>query len=1099
MAGKIVQHESASFRLLEKKLLTFFKQYFRIQVLQGLLFTLVVNGLLFLLLILVNEGLRTGVEERKVLFYLFAFFSAACLIWMVLLPLVRAMRYRRYRRLLLSEKVLRKRFPEMEDTLVNLIELGGQADLHTSFDLVLASIDEKTQRLSPFRFHTALPYKRMIWPGVTLVFLSLVYFVMVSVLPDFMRSGYSRTIHYQVDYDADRALRIVLLNDSLRIGSGSDLIIRARVENAVRPDPVFIRMGETRQVMEEGAELTFEHHLRSVNGPVRFSLETGSYTTRVFEILVIPLPELSNMTVRIVPPPYTGLETKFLENSGDLVLAAGSQVSWQWQTRHVQRMELRFSGDTIWLDGSPFEVSKRFLRSQEYSYSLISDEISDHFVQQHSIEVIRDEFPAVESNQQSDSAYPSQVYFESAIMDDYGFSNMLFIVRDPLRMDTLYMEKADFEPERVYQRVYYGIDFKELGLEGDEFEYFFTVWDNDPFFGPKSASSQVFRMKLLSSAELFQQNRETGEKIGESMQEGQNLLNTMKEKLGDLMEDQLMDNQDEWEIQNQMDEISQMRTALEELIENIRQDNQEMNRSDQQVSERMRQIYEKQVQVEDLFEKLMDDELKQLFEEFEKLAEELTRKERIEQTENLKDHLENLERQLDINLELLRKLEISKEMLRISEEMDQLAQELRNLPDTSGAERMKERFNELEQMYDEQIEENQQLNRPDQLEDFKEERKEINEKLDQDKHDDEDELDGQDASREETADKMEDLSNKIEAQMGGGGEASMIDLETMRQLMRELNDYSFAQEELLKVLEGINARSTGFHQVGKRQNEMAAKFGVMRDSLVSLGYQEPMIAAMINEQVFHVETSLKNLDRSVQEGQAGQVRYEQQKIMEGVNELAVRLDELLNNIQAMQGEGQGKSKFKDSNPKESSEQLSEMKQLQQSMKSQLQEMIQQMKEGGKEGQSSQDLVRMLSEREQLRKALEEIRNNGRLGNESKEKVDDVIDMMEEVEKDIIYNRLGEHTIQREEWIQTRLLEAEQAEKERDQEETRVSEEFKGDKGSEDMPGWRELEEEVRKNRQSMGYPDVKLREYYRKKYQEYINKLNKSKDGRLLF
>ena len=54
-------------------------------------------------------------------------------------------------------------------------------------------------------------------------------------------------------------------------------------------------------------------------------------------------------------------------------------------------------------------------------------------------------------------------------------------------------------------------------------------------------------------------------------------------------------------------------------------------------------------------------------------------------------------------------------------------------------------------------------------------------------------------------------------------------------------------------------------------------------------------------------------------------------------------------------------------------------------------------------------------------------------------------MMEEVEKDIIYNRVNDVTIQKEEWIQTRLLEAESAEKEREKEKGRQKDREKEEK------------------------------------------------------
>jgi hypothetical protein len=218
--------------------------------------------------------------------------------------------------------------------------------------------------------------------------------------------------------------------------------------------------------------------------------------------------------------------------------------------------------------------------------------------------------------------------------------------------------------------------------------------------------------------------------------------------------------------------------------------------------------------------------------------------------------------------------------------------------------------------------------------------------------------------------------------------------------------------------------------------------------------------------------------------------------MEGANELAVRLDELIDNIESMSGEGDGKSKFTDSNPKEGAKKVGDMKQRQQSLKEQMKKMIEDMKgKEGKDGKGGERMVKMLSEREQLRRALEELRNSGQIGENAKKKIREVENMMDEVEKDIIYNRVSDVTVQKEEWIQSRLLEAEQAEKEREEEKIRISQEFKGTLNPEELPSWKEFENLENKVGRTMNYSDIKLKEFYQSKYKSYLKRLNKEKNG----
>jgi len=309
-----------------------------------------------------------------------------------------------------------------------------------------------------------------------------------------------------------------------------------------------------------------------------------------------------------------------------------------------------------------------------------------------------------------------------------------------------------------------------------------------------------------------------------------------------------------------------------------------------------------------------------------------------------------------------------------------------------------------------------------------------------------------------------------------------------------LNDFSFKQEELIGVLDRVNSSNPEYSKTGVEERELKEKYSVIRDSLVSLGYKQPSIAKLLNKEMFHVETSLDNLLKSFQEGSQRQVRIEQQNIMTGANELAIRLDEIIQSQENKGGSGEGKSPFTDSKPKSGKEKVGEMRQQQESLKQQLQGMIQKMKSGNQGKQNNKELAKMLADREMMRQALEKLQNSGELGEPAKGKLNEVQKMMEEVEKDIIYKRLGDNTIRREKLIETKLLEAEQAEIERELENKREATEFSGTIKPPDEKVWKEFEQEKKRTLELMRYRDIKLKEFYRKKYFDYLEQLEKQKN-----
>jgi len=195
------------------------------------------------------------------------------------------------------------------------------------------------------------------------------------------------------------------------------------------------------------------------------------------------------------------------------------------------------------------------------------------------------------------------------------------------------------------------------------------------------------------------------------------------------------------------------------------------------------------------------------------------------------------------------------------------------------------------------------------------------------------------------------------------------------------------------------------------------------------------------------------------------------------------------------GQGEGEQGFTDKKkPKkgdqQGSEKLGESKSEQESLKEQLKNAIEKMKSGAGGKKERGELARMLGQREMMRKALEKMLQDGGIGTEARDKANEALNMMKEVEKDIIYNRLGDQTMDKDNLIHTKLLEAENAEKERENENRRESKEFRGSFD----PVRQELGADPVQNKsmeQMLKYNELKLKRFYQEKYEKYIESTKK--------
>ena len=98
-------------------------------------------------------------------------------------------------------------------------------------------------------------------------------------------------------------------------------------------------------------------------------------------------------------------------------------------------------------------------------------------------------------------------------------------------------------------------------------------------------------------------------------------------------------------------------------------------------------------------------------------------------------------------------------------------------------------------------------------------------------------------------------------------------------------------------------------------------------------------------------------------------------------------------------------------------------------------------QGKKPGGMSEELARMAAQQEALRNELQQMSNEeNKDGQGSMGNLDKVAKQMEETEKDIVNRKITAETLRRQEEILTRLLESEKAEREREQDEKRQSNE-----------------------------------------------------------
>ena len=224
----------------------------------------------------------------------------------------------------------------------------------------------------------------------------------------------------------------------------------------------------------------------------------------------------------------------------------------------------------------------------------------------------------------------------------------------------------------------------------------------------------------------------------------------------------------------------------------------------------------------------------------------------------------------------------------------------------------------------------------------------------------------------------------------------------------------------------------------------------------------------------------------------------QQRAMMSMNNLALMLAESLNDMNESLMEASGScSKPKNSKkPSQGKQSMKKMKDLQEQLGKQLEQLrkeTQQQKEGKPQQSMSKEFAKMAAEQEMLRegmqKMLEEMKKEGLTGDDG---INEIIKDMEKLEEDLVNKKITPQTMRRNRDILSRMLKAQNAQEEREKEEKRKSEEFKGSFERRNISEI-EYQENLKKQQEFLKMNSIEYQPFYRSKINDYFFKKNTNK------
>ena len=214
------------------------------------------------------------------------------------------------------------------------------------------------------------------------------------------------------------------------------------------------------------------------------------------------------------------------------------------------------------------------------------------------------------------------------------------------------------------------------------------------------------------------------------------------------------------------------------------------------------------------------------------------------------------------------------------------------------------------------------------------------------------------------------------------------------QILGNLIYLSFSQEDIIKNLSGISVNDPLLNSLNIQQKRIYDQNSIVRDSLYSLAGRTPQISNTVNNELLSIEFNLEKTLEQLGEGLLSDAAVSQQYVMTSLNNLALLLNEALQNLEKQLANAQpGDSQCE--NPKGGGKEgMNLLKETSENIRQQLEKMIEQLKKGNSD-KMSQQFGQMLMQHEMMQQMLRDIMNNGNVGSSAQKALQQIDEMLEQ--------------------------------------------------------------------------------------------------------
>ncbi len=1039
----------------------------------GIQGTVLIAALTFTTFVTIESLAGFSSAVRTAMFAILIAITATALLFLFIIPLLKRFNVFRNTDYHRTAQKVGKGFPSIKDDLLNAMQLvSDKKDARYSRELIDAAFQNVYNRSKDIKFESLVSFKKakelFIYSASALTFCAL----LLIFVPGLGSASY-RLVNFDREFIQPAKYSFVVNPGNTKVTRGDNIAITVKV-NGGKPKEVDLAVKSSAQTGFESRKLLldslglYRFEVPAVRRSFKYYAEAGNLKSETFNVEVIDRPVVKTLKLVIYSPAYSKIPGVKQEDNGNISALTGSRAELNISSTKPLKSAYILFGDSVKKDMkiNADKAYAEFKVTKDNAYKILITDLDGNINSApitYSIKALSDAFPNIEiaaPNKNTLLPNDNRQPLDIKISDDYGFSKLLLKYRlSGSRYEHVQKEyksiEIPFSKNMTEEEVNYVWNLTDMGLSADDaVSYYAEVFDNDNVSGPKSAKSPEFVIRVPSLNELLNKAENTQAKGVNDLEDTFKKAEELKQTLQDIAQSMKQDKkeltwQEKQKVEQAMDQFKDIQKKVKDIGSKINEMQQDLQKNNLLSKETL----EKYMELQKLFDEMSNDEMKKMMDQLKDVLQKMDRKQTQDALANMQINEDQFKQSIERTMNLLKRIQVAQkvdDLLKRSEQIVKQQTELKNETQKSDLNNQQEnkqlgqKQSDISKQLDEYKKQLDELEKKmEEIKDLpKEEAGKLRKQFEQQgnrqlsqqaqKNINQSMKQNAEQNQEQIAQNMNQMKSGMQQLQQSMAQQNQV--KTFRDMMKitdNLLTLSKQQENLRDQSKNIDAASSSFTQNAEKQLEIRKNLDKVMQRMSQLSQKTFAVTPEMGKALGDAKKQMGDAMHGMQNRSGGQTAGSQGKAMESLNEAAMLMKSSMESM--MKGGGQGGM-------------MSLMQQLQQMANQQmnlnnLSQMLQKAMSGKLTMQQQAELQRLAQQQELIQKSLKQLNKEAQQAGQSKKipaDLEHIARQMEEVVTNMKSDDLNEGTVQLQEHILSKLLDAQRSVNERDYEKRRES-------------------------------------------------------------